>query len=63
MQKNGEVFKIIRFIHKSNTIPRFFTIPRYLQYENTDFKSFSDKINLDRLNLHQKISKLRNFTF
>jgi hypothetical protein len=55
--RNGEVFKIIRFVHKSNTPPKFFTVPRYLQYETTDFKTFSDQINLNRLQRLIKVSR------
>ena len=47
MYRNSEVFRIISFIYKRNS-PKFMTVPRYKQYETTDFHSFVDKTNLVR---------------
>lgn len=57
MYRNSEVFRIISFIYKKN-VPKFMNIPRYKQYENKDFHSISDKINISREHLLK--SKIKN---
>ena len=45
-----ETFKLIRYLYPNKiNYPKFFNIPRYLQYETTDFNSMSDKINIKRI--------------
>jgi len=58
MYRNTEVFKIINYIYRRN-IPKFMNIPRYKQYETTDFHSISDKINISREKLLK--SKIKNY--
>ena len=46
----GETLKLIRYLHPNKrNYPKFFYIPRYLQYETTDFNSMGDQINIKRI--------------
>ena len=56
MCRNSEVFRIISFIYKRNTPPRFMNIPRYKQYETTDFHTLVNKKNI----IKDKPSKIKN---
>tara|TARA_Y100001958_G_C21247943_1_gene579970 strand:+ start:5780 stop:5968 length:189 start_codon:yes stop_codon:yes gene_type:complete len=58
MHRNSEVFKIVSFVYKRN-VPKFMNIPRFKQYETTDFNSSADKINISRENILK--DKIKNY--